>query len=342
MRPLLASLLLAASCARAGMPSPLPSGPVGPNEVRVIRTTMGEAETTAISMTSFGENTTVFRDGKTPSMRVLSVTLTDNDKEKIEQSILVVGDTPGGSIITTNPHSVQEYRMTAYEPNGQLRGSALRKFHSGKMEETLFDPEGKPAPQDQRSRILDMKLPEPVDIAKMPLQKQPIHGDVTKSDISQNPNEIRVEYFELGNGIGQAIYTPNLCEDRYFENDGKTLRDRTVTATLLDNGTERVFQSYFIRKNIVAFTQTTRLNKKTNELTDTYYTPKGNLLYAQRIIPGKIRTTLDSAGNTITLQQADQLLHTTNPDQIDLDKVPVMDLTNPGKVPAAAPTPPAE
>jgi hypothetical protein len=319
-----------------------PTSPVGPNEVRVQRMDVGKSSATLIIMMSLRETTMAFHDDKAPYMRTLSVTLTDNDKEKIEQSIVILGDTPVLSLVTTAPHNAQDYRITAYEPNGTLRGSALRKFRSGKMEETLFDAEGKPAPQDQRSRILDMRPPEPVDLAKMPLQKQPIHGDVTKSDILQNPNEIRVEYFELGNGIGQAIYTPNLCEDRYFENDGKTLRDRTVTATLLDNDTERVFQSYFIRKNIVAFTQTTRLNKKTNELTDTYYTPKGNLLYSQRIIPGKIRKITDSAGNTITLQQADQLLHTPNPDQIDIDKVPLQDMTNPGKAPASPSTPQAE
>lgn len=51
---------------------------------------------------------------------------------------------------------------------------------------------------------------------------------------------------------------------------------------------------------------------------------------------------MDSAGNTITLQQAEQLLNTPNPDQIDIDNVPVQDMVNLGKAPAAAPATQAE
>ena len=340
MRPLITFLLIAASCAFA-QTSPITTTPVGPNEVRVQRMDMGKASLTSISMTSFQEATTIFQDEKAPSMRTLSVTLADNDKEKIERTICIVGDTPGLSIVTTNPHGTQEYRMTVFEPSGTLRGSVLRKFHSGKMEETLFDAEGKPAPPDQRSRIMGMKMPDPIDLAKVTLLKMPADGDTpAASPPPPGPNEIRVEYYAYGDLILQAIYTPDLRQESFFAKDSKALEFRTVTATLSDTDAERVTQSFLIKKNTISGDQSWRLNKKTNEVTESCYTPKGKPVYTRHTILGKSETIVDGAGNTITRNQAARLLESPNPDQIDLDKVPVQDMT--GKAPAATPTPPAE
>ncbi|MBN8709472.1 MAG: hypothetical protein BGO12_07625 [Verrucomicrobia bacterium 61-8] len=99
-------------------------------------------------------------------------------------------------------------------------------------------------------------------------------------------------------------------------------------------------QSFHIKNNVVTCDQSWRLNKKTNEVTESCYTPKGKLVYTRHTIPGKSETIVDEAGNTITRSDAVRILYSPNPDQIDLDKVPVQDLS--GKAPPAAPTPQAE
>lgn len=342
MRPSLASLLLVTSCALAESPTSFPSNPIAPNEVRVQRMEMGKASSTSIAMSSFEENTVIQKDG-TLSLRSLSRTLADNEKEKITRVISTVDGSPALCMVLTTPRGTRDYQMSVFGPDGTLRGTVMRKFPSGKMEQTVFDPEGKLVPESQHGKIFSVGRPEPLDLAKVPLQKPPPDSSIPAGSVPpQGANEIRVEYYDLGDRILQAIYTPDLRQDSYFEKESKAPQSRTVTATLSDNDTERVIQSYTIRQNIVAYDQTSRTDKKTSEVTETCYTPKGNLLYTRHAIPGKNETIIDGSGNTITPQQAAQLLNTPNPDQIDIDKVPVQDMTNLGKAPAAAPTPQAQ
>lgn len=177
----------------------------------------------------------------------------------------------------------------------------------------------------------------------MTLLKPPTDGDAPiVSPLPQGPNEIRVEYYGFGDRILQAIYTPDLRLDSYFAKDSKALQFYAVTATLSDTDAERVTQSFLIKKNIITCSQSWRIDKKTNEVTESCYTPKGKLLYTRHTIPGKSETIIDSAGNTINRHQGVQLIDTPNPDQIDIDKIPVQDMTNLGKAPASAPTPQAE
>lgn len=345
MRPLLAALLLATSCALAETPIPMePTKPLGPNEVRVQRMDMGNAVSTLVSMTSFGESTLVIKNAATPSMHSLFGILPGKGNEEIRRDMILVGDGPSNSVVSTHQSGTQDYRMQVYEPDGSLRGVALRKYQSGKMEQTASDAAGKPLAPGQALDLFTLKPAQSVDLAKVTLLKPPTDGDAPiVSPLPQGPNEIRVEYYGFGNDlILQAIYMPDLRLDSYFAKDSKALKFYTVTATLSDTGAERATQSFLVRNNIVIYSQSWRLDKKTNEITESCYTPKGKLVYTRHTIPGKSETIVDGAGNIITRTKAVDLLYSPNPDQIDIDKVRVQDMTNPGKAPIASPTPQAE
>ncbi|PTX98784.1 hypothetical protein DB345_03435 [Spartobacteria bacterium LR76] len=343
MRPLLAALLLATSCALAETSFPTTTAPVPPNEVRVQRMDMGNAVSTTISMTSFGETTVVTKNAATPSMHSLFGVLPGEGNEQVRRDMILVGDVPSSSIISTHASGTPDYRMQVYEPDGSLRGVALRKYHSGKMEQTASDAAGKPLTPEQAMDLFTLKPPQSVDLDKVTLLKPPIDGDAPiASPLPQGPNEIRAEYYDFGKHILQAIYTPDLRLDSYLGKDSKALEFYTVTATLTDNDNERVTQSFLIKKNIITCSQSWRIDKKTNEITESCYTPGGKLLYTRHTIPGKSETIIDSAGNTINRHRGVQLIESPNPDQIDIAKVPVQDMTNHGKAPASAPTPQAE
>ena len=326
MRPLLASLLLAASAALAENPTAVTSTPIGPYEVRVHRMDMGKASSTSIAMSSFEENT-VFQKDPMVSLRNLSRTLADNEKEKITRVISTADGNAGLCVVMTTPRGTRDYQMSVFGPDGKLRGTVVRKFPAGKMEQTAFDAEGKLIPESQQGQIFSVKPPEPVDLTKVTLLKMPADGDTpAASPLPQCPNEIRTEYYDYGDLILQAIYTPDLRQESFFAKDSKALEFRTVTATLSDTDAERVTQSFHLKNNIVTCDQSWRLNKKTNEVTESCYTPKGKLIYTRHTIPGKSETIVDEAGNTITRSDAVRLLYSPNPDQIDLDKVPVQSL----------------
>ncbi len=314
MRPLLAALLLATSCALAEAPIPMePTTPLGPNEVRVQRMDMGKSSSTSIAMSSFEENTVIQKDGML-SLRNLSRTLADNEKEKITRVISTVDGSPALCMVLTTPRGTRDYQMSVFGPDGKLRGTVLRKFPSGKMEQTAFDPEGKPIPESQHGQIFSVKPPEPLDLAKVTLLKMPADGDTpASSSPPPGPNEIRVEYYAYGDLILQAIYTQDLRQESYFAKDSKALEFRTVTATLSDTDTERVTQSFHIKNKTITCDQSWRLDKKTNEITESCYTPKGKLVYSRHTIPGKSETIVDGEGNTITRTKAIDLLYSPTP-----------------------------
>lgn len=161
MRPLLSALLLATSCALAETSFPTTTSPVSPNEIRVQRMDMGVSVSTSISMTSFGETTVVTKNAATPSMHSLFRVLPGEGNEQVRRDMILVGDGPSSSIISTHASGTPDYRMQVYEPDGSLRGVALREYHSGKMEQTGSDAAGKPLTPEQAMDLFTLKPPNP-------------------------------------------------------------------------------------------------------------------------------------------------------------------------------------
>ncbi len=306
-----------------------------PSAVYVERRDFGHGPLTEVSTPQLSETFYFDQQGNTPTERVLELTLENTDALLVRKSININGDIVKSTGVERFNKITREQDISTYT----AKGRHLYTFHSAPGQPgTYLDAEGKPISQQQADQLYLACQEDQIDLAKVLRQNSPFNH---VPSTPQNPNEVRVWRHGSEYSRGIMISMPGLNEIVTYSEDGKMLVERILFST---HNTDKalVMESIVLHGNTVSYLQTKSIQHKDSKTEIITSTPAGNLLFSEHESPGQPRVITDRTGKTISRARSLELLNSPNPDQIDLDKVPVHDMTNLGQAPAAGPTPQAE
>lgn len=331
---LLAFILPAVAHTFADAPASTAGEQPNPNQVRVERLDFGHGPVTHISTPQLREILYFDEQGAAPTGRILELTLEDSDEQLVRESIAISNEIIKSTSIERFNKKTREQNISTYS----TKGRHLYTFRSAPGQpDAYLDAEGNPISRQQANQLYLTSQEDAIDLARRLKQTSPFNP---QPSARQDPNEVHVwrDISQFSRGL--LISLRGLNEKLAYDNDGKMLVEKTLFAVLRNNETEIVLQSIVLTGNTVSFVETKRINHRTRETEITTHTPAGRLLVSEHTSPGQPRMITDGEGNPISEDRAREIFNTPNPDQIDIGKVPVQDMTNLGKAPA--PTPPAE
>jgi len=135
----------------------------------------------------------------------------------------------------------------------------------------------------------------------------------------QKENEVRVFSQNFGNGPVLFIRTPKLQEVLMYDKDCKTLLTRMLECVLTDSEQERITQEITIDYGVVSCCRIERIDKTTNLISNSIYSPSGKLLYSYDSKSGK--SYYDAEGQPIDEARANQIFEAHRSEGIDIAKI---------------------
>lgn len=332
----LAFILPALANTFADAPASTPGEQPNPNQVRVERMDFGNGPVVHISTPQLRESLYYDKQGGALMGRTLELTIDDTDEQLVRQSININDEVIKSTTIERFNKKTREQNISTYS----TKGRHLYTFRSAPGQpDAYLDAEGNPISRQQADQLALASQEDAIDLARLLKQTSPPNP---QPSALQDPNEVRVWRHSSQFSRGLLISTRGLTENLTYDDDGKVLVGKNLFAVLRNNETEIVLQSIVITGNTVSFVETKRINHQTGETEITTNTPAGRLLVSEHRSPGQPTIITDGEGNPVSQDRAREIVNSPNPDQIDIDKVPVQDMTNLGKAPAAASTPPTE